>query len=239
MTASVVKVAVPAPLNRLFDYLPPEQATLQPGQRVTVPFGRRTQTGIVISLANQTDVPADKLRPVQLQLDTEPVFDAAMLKLLNWAANYYRHPPGEVFAAALPAALRKGAAPEIQPEYEWTITAAGREVNLLALAAKAGVQARLLEHLIEHGATPEDGLRKLNDNWRKVMQNLAEKDWVVRSKINITSETTDTEAGPKLTNAQQEVIDAVDPDSFQCYLLQGVTGSGKTEVYLQLINRQI
>jgi primosomal protein N' (replication factor Y) len=235
----IVKVAVPTPLNRLFDYLCPPQTELQPGQRVTVPFGRRTQTGVVISLADNSEVPADKLRAVEHRLDKEPVFDAALLKLLNWAANYYQHSPGEVFAAALPAQLRKGAAAESKPEWEWSATAAGREVDRVALARKAGAQALLLDSLVEGGTAAEESLRGLHANWRKVMQNMADKGWVSRAASLVVEQPTTQEQGPQLTEAQQNVIAQVDPDAYHCWLLQGVTGSGKTEVYLRLINTQI
>jgi primosomal protein N' (replication factor Y) len=239
MSDLVVKVAVPTPLNSLFDYLPAGQNELKPGQRVTVPFGRRTQTGVVISVGHKSEVPADKLRPIEAQLDTEPVFDEAMVKLLRWAANYYRHPPGEVFAAALPAALRKGGAPDSRPDWAWSITPAGLEVDLAALSRRAGAQALLLKHLLENGATTEDNLRQLHDNWRKVMQNMAGKDWVQRAAIDAVEDAVAQEQGPELTATQRSVIAAVNPDGFECSLLQGVTGSGKTEIYLQLINKQI
>jgi primosomal protein N' (replication factor Y) len=235
----IVKVAVPTPLNRLFDYLCPPQTELQPGQRVTVPFGRRTQTGVVIALADSSEVPADKLRAIENRLDKEPVFDAALLKLLNWAANYYQYSPGEVFAAALPTQLRKGAAAESKPEWQWSVTAAGREVDRAALAKKAGAQALLLDSLVEGGTAAEESLRGLHNNWRKVIQNMADKGWVSRSESRAVEQPTTTEQGPQLTEAQQHVIAQVDPDAYQCWLLQGVTGSGKTEVYLQLINTQI
>ncbi|MGI9291051.1 MAG: primosomal protein N', partial [Gammaproteobacteria bacterium] len=242
MSNPVIKVAVPAPLNRLFDYLPPSgnasQTEILPGQRVNVPFGRRTRTGVVISLAQNSDVPLEKLRHIQARLDQKPVFDEKMLNLLNWAANYYRHPPGEVYAAALPAALRKGANPEIQPEWSWSITTEGRAVDLEALTRKASAQALLLKHLL-NGPAPEDQLRELHSNWSKIVRNMAEKGWLRRTQAQPNTTAVKTETGPELTKMQKAAINQIKPAGFECSLLQGVTGSGKTEVYLRLINGQI
>jgi primosomal protein N' (replication factor Y) len=100
------KIAIDTPLRRLFDYQ--SVITVQPGMRVRVPFGRQRLVGVVVSLADHTDVPAAKLRDVLEVLDATPVFQAAELALLIWAADYYHHPIGEVFAAALPRLLRAG-----------------------------------------------------------------------------------------------------------------------------------
>ena len=112
MAEPVLKVAVGTPLNQLFDYLPgSSDQPLAPGQRVRVPFGRREQTGVIVELADQAAVPVNKLRATLEILDREPLLDAQLMAFLKWAARYYQHPPGEVFAAAMPAALRQGGAP--------------------------------------------------------------------------------------------------------------------------------
>ena len=108
----IVAVAVDAPLRRLFDYRPPAGSTddaLVPGTRLWVPFGRRRAVGVVIELRSRSDVPAAKLRTAIAKIGSEPIFDRALLELLVWAADYYRHPIGEVIAAALPGPLRTGA----------------------------------------------------------------------------------------------------------------------------------
>ncbi|MFW6349643.1 MAG: primosomal protein N', partial [Thiohalospira sp.] len=109
MAEPVLRVAVPSPVRRLFDYLPPageDPAWMAPGMRVRVPFGRRRVVGTIAALADTSDLPAAKLRRAEAVLDGRPLLTADTLALLHRAADYYHHPPGEVFAAALPGRLR-------------------------------------------------------------------------------------------------------------------------------------
>src|SRR5215469_3221707 len=108
----VVRVALPTPLRRLFDYRPgaADPGTIEAGTRVRVPFGRRYLIGVAMEVAGGSELPYERLKPVLERLDAQPVFDPATLALLRWAADYYHHPIGEVIAAALPKALRLGAA---------------------------------------------------------------------------------------------------------------------------------
>ena len=105
MTRPILGVAIDAPLRRLFDYRAPpsvEPEKLQPGQRVWVPFGRRKAVGVIVELRERSDVPEARLKSALALIDDVPVLDAILLDLLRWSAEYYRHPPGEVIAAALP-----------------------------------------------------------------------------------------------------------------------------------------
>src|SRR5258706_4629301 len=107
--AEVVRVAVDCPLRTLLDYLPPAGQTVQAlpvGARVRVPLGARSAVGVIVAHAAGPSLPGTRLRAITALLDGEPLLDAALLELLQWTASYYHHPPGEVLAAALPAALR-------------------------------------------------------------------------------------------------------------------------------------
>jgi len=105
---SFVRIAVPSPLYRLFDYSWPYAEKPVPGQRVTVPFGKRSVVGIVVLGIDSTEVPANKLRRVTRLHEATPLLPQDLMELLQWASRYYQHPPGEVLATALPASLRKG-----------------------------------------------------------------------------------------------------------------------------------
>ena len=129
----LVPVAVKCPLRRHFDYeVPPALVeTLQPGMRVRVPFGRREAIGLTLEapadITIEGDAEASRYRPLIELLDESPLLDAELMTSLRWAADYYQHPIGEVVAAALPAALRRGAA-RSAAEARWLyITDAGRE----------------------------------------------------------------------------------------------------------------
>ncbi|MBT8132762.1 MAG: primosomal protein N', partial [Gammaproteobacteria bacterium] len=109
-TEHIIRVAIRAPLQQLFDYLPPANAshTIKPGTRVRVPFGRGQSVGIVVQQAQHTTLERSRLRRISRVLDTEPIIDDSLMKILGWAAAYYQQAPGEVYATALPALLRSG-----------------------------------------------------------------------------------------------------------------------------------
>ena len=128
MSEPILAVAIDAPLRRLFDYRAPsglDPAVLQPGQRVWVPFGRRKAVGVIVEVREHSSVPDSKLRRALAPIDAEPVIDSVLLDLLRWSAEYYRHPIGEVIAAALPVALRSGSDAMASAE-RWVLSAAAR-----------------------------------------------------------------------------------------------------------------
>jgi primosomal protein N' (replication factor Y) len=137
--SAVLGIAVDVPLRRLFDYRPPagiDPARLQPGVRLWVPFGRRRVTGVLLEVRQTSALPDSKLRAAIAVIDEAPVVDPPLLDLLRWAADYYRHPPGEVIAAALPAPLRTGTA-ALETEERWTLSAAARTGELPPLSPRA------------------------------------------------------------------------------------------------------
>ena len=107
-----MRVALDTPLRRLFDYLPARGHGFapQPGVRVRVPFGRQRLVGVVHSLADSSPLPFEKLKPLLEVIDAQPVVDAAVMELIEFSAQYYHHPIGEVLSAALPKLAREGAA---------------------------------------------------------------------------------------------------------------------------------
>jgi primosomal protein N' (replication factor Y) len=115
----VLRLAIPSPLRRLFDYLPPvgitgpELAALRPGQRLRVPFGQRQLTGYLLSVQTSSELPADALKHALEILDPQPLIHPTLLQLCDWATRYYHHPAGEVLSAAFPRALRAGGEPRL------------------------------------------------------------------------------------------------------------------------------
>ena len=258
--AAFLQVALDTPLRQQFYYLPPDAlaaaVAIRPGMRVRVPFGRSLLVGVVTALRDQSDVPPEKLRAALELLDTEPVLDAAALALLHWAADYYHHPIGEVLHSALPKLLREGA-PAIATDEQWSITAAGRAALQAGELARAPRQRELLQ-LLDTAAHSAAQLRAALPKWRDSARALRERGWLEVGNIAVDVLTTDdhplagantnaaaraadaepaTVEAPALTAEQQSAIAAVDAASgrFAAFLLHGATGSGKTEVYLQLV----
>lgn len=233
---SYLQIAVPAPLYQVFDYRSRSSQPVPNGVRVRIPFGRRQAIGVVVGTTEKTDVPANKLRKVHEVLDDEPVLPPELLELLEWASRYYHHPIGEVLASALPVLLRR-AAPAMLPKiecYRW-LRDPHKPVN-----ARAHVQVSLLERLTNAAGAPVDAqsLSGISRSWRKSLQPLLDDGAIERTDLDALPKNLATDTPPVLLEEQAVAVAAVCKavGRFQPFLLNGVTGSGKTEVYLQCID---
>jgi len=238
----ILKVAVSVPLSREFDYLPAsEEPATQSGCRVLVPFGRRQRVGIVMAEAAASDVPVAKIRHSVATLDDEPLLSTNDLWLIRFTSDYYHHPIGEVVATALPALLRQGKA--LHPTQTFVaISDAGASADIESLARRAPKQAELLETLMDAGGNgmDTDTLSERLPTWRRPAKGLFEKGYA--SSFDAIGEEpefatiAEAEPGPNLNPDQQKALETIRAGSgYAAYLLDGVTGSGKTEVYLQLM----
>ncbi|WP_260294344.1 primosomal protein N' [Sedimenticola hydrogenitrophicus] len=240
----ILRVAVPAPLHHSFDYLPPAEASaeqLLPGVRVRVPFGRGERCGVLLEVVTAADADGRRLKRAHALLDAAPLFSAADLALLCWAARYYQHPIGEVVANALPLRLRKGEPPLPVLQRIWSLTALGARQDPLALG-RAARQAELLALLLESGGSlGQEQILQAGGGGRPALQALERKGWIaLDERLPAEVRAAPTSHPPLPLNAdQQQAVTAVDLACFGSYLLDGVTGSGKTEVYLALVERAL
>ena len=200
-----LRVAVPSPLRRAFDYLPADPHALPlPGTRVRVPFGRASRVGIVLEHLNHTDVPPQRLKPITIPLDETPMLDTHTLSFLRWASDYFHHPVGEV------------------------------------------VLGDLLEG--RTGGVTRSELAGLEGDWRGAVAKMAARGWVeaFEESVGVQKFASGESLGvqkswPEPNEEQREAIEAVwgAREGFRSFLLDGVTGSGKTEVYLAVIARTV
>ncbi|MEX2496154.1 MAG: primosomal protein N' [Woeseia sp.] len=251
---AVLKVAINAPLSRLFDYLPPSGVstpTLQPGCRLLVPFGRRTQTAMLLEISDRSELPPAKLRRAIRMLDTEPLLGPAELWLIRFASDYYHHPVGEVVAAALPALLRQGRPLQVPPQVLF-VTPEGAAEDLAELQRKAPRQAELLALLQAEGSVSFEELDRRLPGWKRLRKAFLEKGWVepggphqsfatrkkeIGAHKEAGAEPLQRQEGPPLNEDQAAALHAISAkEGFRVGVLDGVTGSGKTEVYLRLIS---
>jgi primosomal protein N' (replication factor Y) len=241
----VFEVALAAPVMQLFDYLPPD--TDSPvgirGQRVIVPFGKTTRVGMLVRIKDESSIARNRLRRATRIIDADPLLDEEIMRLLEWASNYYQYPPGEVFGAALPGVLRRGGATRAT-EPCWKLSADGRKINPGDISKKAPVQARILELTGDSPAgLTKDRLAGCGANWRQSISVMETKGWLDRTEREMAERPAPVIASdtpPELTDAQREAVDAINENTgFAAFLLEGVTGSGKTEVYLQVIEEQL
>jgi len=219
----VCRVAVPVPLFRTFDYLPPPGASAPPpGSRVLVPFSGRRLVGIVIGPGNAVE--HQDLKHVERVLDAG-LIDAGLLALLEWASDYYLAPPGEIVNHALPALLRRDR-PRPAPQQPWLrLTEQGRR----RAYARAPRQREIVERL-RAGPESRAALQAAGASGDALRRLLREDDIEPCDAPPATPE-----AGPRLNAEQRTALAAIlrARERFEALLLAGVTGSGKTEVYLQ------
>jgi primosomal protein N' (replication factor Y) len=223
---AIIRVALEVPVGDLFDYAV-DEATDSVGCRVAVPFGRRTLVGVVVEAGVESTLAAERIRPAHILRDLPPL-PAAWLALLRFCATYYQHALGNALGAALPSRIKN---PDALDAAAWTRFR--WQGDLPVFKAREATRARLAARLAEGpafgyellGISPK-AFDHLNA-WRETGQVVP----VPREALRVADAPT---LNPEQAAAAGAVIEAVDPPRFAPFLLQGVTGSGKTEVYLAM-----
>ena len=237
----IVRVAVPVPLPRLFDYrLDPGLAVPAIGARVRVPFSGRDRVGVVLGCDDRSDVADDQLKPIAEILDPQPLLTVELIATLEWASRYYQHAIGEVFDAALPALLRSGRNLPQAGIPAVTLTEQGREELAAARTPRVTRIACLLE-LLGGGALASTDLDQRLPGWRSSARTLKNRGGLKDCRLANLPMPGQAVAAPVLNEEQRVAADAVSArvGEFAPFLLDGVTGSGKTEVYLACISEVI
>ncbi|CCJ77623.1 primosomal protein N' [Cronobacter muytjensii] len=239
----VARVALPVPLARTFDYLLPDTMTAAAGCRVRVPFGRQQRVGVVVAVGEESELPRSELKSVAEVLDGASLYPTTLWRMLLWAADYYHHPVGEVLFHALPVLLRQGKPASPAPLWYWFATEEGRAVDLNSLkrspkqqqALAALRHGRLWRHEVAQMAFNDAALQALRT---KGLCELGSElppvaDW--RGQFSVAGDRL------RLNTEQATAVGAIrgEADNFCAWLLAGVTGSGKTEVYLSVLENTL
>ncbi len=238
----IAQVALAVPLRKTFDYAISEKAA--PGMRVSVPFGKTTRIGVITALKDSTSISKDKLKAVIRILDETPLIPKDLMSLLMWSAKYYHAPIGDVIFSALPAWCREGKSLAALLPENLHFTETGRALNLEAFT-RAKRQQQLLRYLQKHPVNTFVQLEIAGFN-RALIRIFIKNDWLhcqlsplptpsAQQTGGALTRQTPLSLNQEQTQALTRIIAATQESTPNPIMLEGITGSGKTEVYLQAI----
>jgi len=243
---SILKIALDVPLDRLFDYLSGGQ-TAKIGQRVLVPFGHRSQIGIVLGMADTSEFAIEKLKPVTQVFSDELPIDAETLSLVKFSADYYQYPFGQALLSALPARLRQIAPAVSRKQYAYQLTDLGRQLDIEAIPKRQLVTRRVFSALQAAETLTkvltEAELDEISSSARKAAKQLVAEGLAASLQVQASVKTLEAAPAiaPELNQEQAFAVAQItqnnsqDVTAFKAWLLHGITGSGKTEVYIRLM----
>jgi primosomal protein N' (replication factor Y) len=236
----IIRVALDVPVNTLFDYIAPSATTQHIGVRVQVPFGRKMVIGVIVEVTTDSSFSKGKLRSAKYIFNDIPPLPKALLDLFKFCSEYYHHPLGEVVMSGLPTRLRssKPFVEKPQVKFQFHITNKGQLADTSLIPKRSILKHRLLDLFRESGVVNLIEIKQLSPGAVKVLKEFVELGWVEEAASTFK---TKNSIEPVLRKEQASVVNdiAAETNQFNTWLLHGITGSGKTEVYLRLVALQL
>ncbi len=238
MQKNILQIALDVPLDRLFDYLD-GGFDVQIGQRVIVPFGTRKVVGVVVGVSDTSDFAIEKLKSIVQVFNGESPLDTETFGLLRFCADYYQYPFGQALLASLPTRLRQIEPAVSRKQFLYTLTPDGLQASIDEIPARQAVQRKIFLAL-QHGSLTEATLKEISASWRPAIETFRETGWIQAEQVLAGFKSSKQPVPPPLLNEEQtfavnQVIESA--NTFKPFLLHGITGSGKTEVYMQILQQ--
>lgn len=238
----ILRVALNIPVDTLFDYIADEADENDIGLRVCVPFGKKKVTGIILDICSDSDVPLEKLKYIICIFREIPPLSSELLALLRFCSNYYHHPLGMVVMNSLPGKIRNNKPVSFKGTVNHTgfvLTEAGRQIDIATIPSRNTLKRRLWTVLQNEQLLTLRQARDISPRAVTILKGWLDKGWLEEA-IETGSDSI-KKIVPELTEEQSVAVAAITDKfkQFETWLLHGITGSGKTEVYLRLIDRAL
>ena len=234
---AILEVVFATPLRKRFDYILPTDYTDENivGCRVMAPFGAKHLTGLVVALKTNSEFNINKLKPVISRIDSKPILKPVMMRLALWASRYYHHSLGDICFSMLAIKYRQTEPFQLPQMPYWSLVDPAETINLRGSAKK---QRECLDLLAEHPSGLSSATLREAGISATVVKNLSAKGYIASRQI-IMDELANVEMTTPLTLTieQQAAMEAIELTKFQVSLINGVTGSGKTEIYIRCIKQ--
>ena len=232
---SIVKVAIDVPIDDFFDYECEENVSL--GQAVLVPFGSRKVIGVVVEVDSSTELEAHQIKKI-IRVNHDILFNEELFKLFKFVSSYYHYPIGQTIHIAIPSNLKKTEKVLNKKSYIYEATDLLNESVIEQIHARKKNLIQIAKIIFKEKQTDE-ALKSISINWKKYVKDLIDLNFVIEREFHKTEIIKQTKA-LKLNQEQSEIYEKIlGAQGFEAFLIYGITGSGKTEVYMHLIEQYV